>query len=46
MDNKKENKTDALKQLRVLSVDSSFAQEFISKQGLHLIIDIIINRHE
>lgn len=45
-DNKKENKADALKQLPNLSVDSSFAQEFISKQGLHLIIDIVINRQE
>lgn len=45
-DNKKENKFDALKQLPVLSVDSSFAQEFISKQGLHLIIEIVTNRQE
>ncbi|XP_052834063.1 engulfment and cell motility protein 1-like [Octopus bimaculoides] len=39
-------KLEALKLLSTLSTDSSFAQEFISKQGLYLLTSIVNNREQ
>ncbi|GAB1611161.1 engulfment and cell motility protein 1-like [Argonauta hians] len=39
-------KLEALKQLSTLSTDGSFAQEFIGKQGLHLLTSIVNNREQ
>lgn len=36
-----EQKVVALRQLSELSIDNTFAQEFINKNGLHLLISMI-----